>query len=161
MKGCCHKPWMMPGFMASGEEDFNLRPEMRLDHLLKCDYTKEWCPRELWKEILKPPMIYSVQFSSVHSLSHVWPFATPYCSTPTSLEVQWLRVCLPVQGTWIQSLVQEDPTCHRATKPTTTESLHPRVCALQEEKPLQEETCAPQLEETCTQRQRPSTVKNK
>ena len=79
----------------------------------------------------------------------------------TSLEVQWLRVCLPVQGTWIQSLVQEDPTCHRATKPTTTESLHPRVCALQEEKPLQEETCAPQLEETCTQRQRPSTVKNK
>ena len=55
----------------------------------------------------------------------------------TSLEVQWLRVCLPVQGTWIQSLVQEDPTCHRATKPTTTESLHPRVRALQEEKPLQ------------------------
>ena len=35
----------------------------------------------------------------------------------TSLVVQWLRVCLPVQGTWIQSLVQEDPTHHRATKP--------------------------------------------
>ena len=35
-----------------------------LMNLLKCDYMKEWCPRELWKEILKLPMIYSVQFSS-------------------------------------------------------------------------------------------------
>ena len=25
--------------------------------------------------------------------------------------VQWLRVCLPVQGTQIPSLVQEDSTC--------------------------------------------------
>ena len=35
----------------------------------------------------------------------------------TSLVVQWLRICLPMQGTQVQSLVQEDPTCHRATKP--------------------------------------------
>ena len=27
-----------------------------------------------------------------------------------SLVVQWLRICLPVQGTWVQSLVLEDPT---------------------------------------------------
>ena len=26
-----------------------------------------------------------------------------------SLVVQWLRVFLPMQGTWLQSLVQEDP----------------------------------------------------
>ena len=36
--------------------------------------------------------------------------------TGTSLVVQWLRICLPVQGTWVQALVWEDPTCHRATK---------------------------------------------
>ena len=30
---------------------------------------------------------------------------------------QWMRICLPVQGTWVQSLVQEDSTCPRATKP--------------------------------------------
>ena len=24
----------------------------------------------------------------------------------------WLRIHLPVQETWVQSLVQEDPTCH-------------------------------------------------
>ena len=35
----------------------------------------------------------------------------------TSLVVQWLRICLPVQGTWVRALVQEDPTCHRATEP--------------------------------------------
>ena len=34
-----------------------------------------------------------------------------------SLVVQWLRICLPMQGTWIRSLAWEDPTCHGATKP--------------------------------------------
>jgi len=29
----------------------------------------------------------------------------------TSLMVQWLRVCLPIQRTWVQSLVREDSTC--------------------------------------------------
>ena len=37
-------------------------------------------------------------------------------SPGTSLVVQWLAVCLTVLGTWIQSLVQEDSTCCRATK---------------------------------------------
>ena len=35
----------------------------------------------------------------------------------TSLVVQWLGVCLPMQGMWVRSLVQEDPTCCRATGP--------------------------------------------
>ena len=30
---------------------------------------------------------------------------------------QWLRIHLPMQGTPVQSLVREDPTCPRATKP--------------------------------------------
>ena len=34
----------------------------------------------------------------------------------TSLVVQWLRNHLSMQGTRVQALVQEDPTCHRATK---------------------------------------------
>ena len=33
-----------------------------------------------------------------------------------SLAVQWLRIRLPVQGTWVWALVREDPTCHGATK---------------------------------------------
>jgi len=31
--------------------------------------------------------------------------------------VQWLRICLPNQGTWVQSLVWEDFTCPGATEP--------------------------------------------
>ena len=31
--------------------------------------------------------------------------------------VQELRTCLSTPGTWVQSLVWEDPTCRRATKP--------------------------------------------
>ena len=38
------------------------------------------------------------------------------CS-PTSLVVQWVRICLPMQDTWVRSLIQEDPTCHGATEP--------------------------------------------
>ena len=33
-----------------------------------------------------------------------------------TLGVQWLRIHLPAQGTWVRSLVWEDPTCCRATK---------------------------------------------
>ena len=35
----------------------------------------------------------------------------------TSLVVQWLRIHLPMQGTWVRSLVWEDSTSHRATEP--------------------------------------------
>ena len=34
----------------------------------------------------------------------------------TSLVVQWLRICLPMQGTWVRFLVLEDSTCCGVTK---------------------------------------------
>ena len=34
----------------------------------------------------------------------------------TWLVAQWLRIHLPVQETWVWSLIQEDLTCHRAIK---------------------------------------------
>ena len=34
-----------------------------------------------------------------------------------SLVAQWLGIHLPMQGTGVWALVQEDPTCHGATKP--------------------------------------------
>ena len=51
----------------------------------------------------------------------------------TSLVVQWLRVHLLMQGTRVQSLVQEDSTCCGATKPVCHNyGVHtPRTCALQ------------------------------
>ena len=35
----------------------------------------------------------------------------------TSLVAQWLRIRLPMQGTWVRALIWEDPTCRGATKP--------------------------------------------
>ena len=70
-----------------------------------------------------------------------------------------------MQGTWVQALVQEDPTCCGAAKPvpqllslcsrarepqlmsprdTTTEACAPRAGAPQQEKPPQWEARAPQ-----------------
>ena len=35
----------------------------------------------------------------------------------TSLVEQWLGIRLPMQGTQVRALVQENPTCRGATKP--------------------------------------------
>ena len=37
----------------------------------------------------------------------------------TCLVVPWLRICLPVQGTWVRSLLWEDSICCGATNPTS------------------------------------------
>ena len=74
----------------------------------------------------------------------------------------WSSGCvhLPMQESQVQSLIQEDPTCCRAAKPVdhnyepVLESLGaraieptcPGACVPQQEKPLQGEACAPQLE---------------
>ena len=36
-----------------------------------------------------------------------------------SLVAQWLRICLSMQGTRVQALVWEDPTCRRAARPVS------------------------------------------
>ena len=48
--------------------------------------------------------------------------------TRTCLVTQWERIHLPVQETWAQSLIREDPTCRRATKPMCHNYW---VCALE------------------------------
>ena len=67
------------------------------------------------------------------------------------LVVQQSTICLPMQGTQVWSLVQEDPTCHGVNEPmycnywahaATTEAYMPRVCALQQDKPPQRKGCA-------------------
>ena len=35
----------------------------------------------------------------------------------TSLVAQWLGIRLPMQGTWVQALVREDPACRGEIKP--------------------------------------------
>ena len=54
-----------------------------------------------------------------------------------SLVAQWLRVCLPVQGTRVQALVWEDPTCRGATRPVSHNywACASGACAPQQERP--------------------------
>ena len=44
-----------------------------------------------------------------------------------SLVVRWLRIRLPMQGTWVQALVWEDPTCRGATGPVSHTTEHARL----------------------------------
>ena len=65
--------------------------------------------------------------------------------TRASLVVRWIRTHLAVQGTWIQSLVQEDSICSRATKPRSHNFW----------------ACSLQLEKACARLRRPIDTKNK
>ena len=67
-------------------------------------------------------------------------------------------------GDMVRSLDQEDPTCHGATKPTTTEACVPRAlrstreaCTLQ----LESSPCPQQLHKAHTHQRRSHAVKNK
>ena len=82
-----------------------------------------------------------------------------------------------MQGTQVRSLLREDPTCRRATKPERhnywahvpqlLKPTHPKARALQQEKPPQWEACtksspcSPQLEKAHVQQRRPNATKNK
>ena len=79
-------------------------------------------------------------------------------SSGASLVVQWLRIRLPMQETWVRALVQEDPTCRGATKPVRHNywacalepvshnywTCMPRAHAPQQAEPLQWEAHAQQ-----------------
>ena len=95
------------------------------------------------------------------------------------LVAQWLRICLPMQGTWVQALVWEDPTCRGATKPLRHKywacTLEPAShnywspCSATREatamRSLHTATKSsprsPQLEKACGQQWRPNAAKNK
>ena len=54
-----------------------------------------------------------------------------------SLVAQWLRICLPMQGTRVRALVWEDPTYHGATRPVSHNywACASGACAPQQERP--------------------------
>ena len=47
------------------------------------------------------------------------PSSVQYIFPGASLVAQWLRICLPMQGTWVRALVWEDPTCRGAAGPVS------------------------------------------
>ena len=59
--------------------------------------------------------------AAVHGVTKSWTRLSNWTELNwkyrTSLVVQWLRIYLALQGTLVQTLVWEHPTCHGATKP--------------------------------------------
>ena len=90
-----------------------------------------------------------------------------------SLVAQWLRVCLPMQGTWVRALVWEDPTFHGATRPAREPHLLSlrvwSLCSATREAvivrgphtAMKSGPRLPQLEKALAQKRRPNTAKNK
>ena len=60
--------------------------------------------------------IYFFGYCTCQFALHIVP-QLKYIPRGTSLVAQLLRIHLPMQGTRVRSLVQEDPTCCGATKP--------------------------------------------
>ena len=112
-------------------------------------------------------------------------FKSPYnIGYRTSLVAQWLRICLPMQGTWVRSLAREDHTCHGATKPMCykywacaleaashnywSPHAYSPCSATREATALRSPSTArkssprsPQLEKACAQQRRPNSTKKK
>ena len=61
------------------------------------------------------------------------------------MDLRWIRICLSMQGTWVPSLVWEDPTCHGATKPMNHNywESEPRTYAPEKERSPQWKALAP------------------
>ena len=54
---------------------------------------------------------------SINVVHHIYKLKNKNHMLRASLVAEWLRICLPMQGTRVQTLVWEDPTCHGATGP--------------------------------------------
>ena len=73
----------------------------------------------------------------IPSLKWSWFYCLRNSRNQASLVAQWLRVCLPMQGTRVWALVWEDPTCHGATGPVRHNywACASGACAPQQERP--------------------------
>ena len=57
----------------------------------------------------------------IYTLEEMNQYLTLWLLPTVSINVGWtclvVKIHLPLQETWVLSLIQEDPTCRRATKP--------------------------------------------
>ena len=88
-------------------------------------------PQSLRTLLKEAPQGYTELLGALHSTSMwvgeirspVWPVHEGVLNLKqcprASLVAQWLRICLPMQGTQVRALVWEDPTCRGAAGPVS------------------------------------------
>ena len=124
--------WDSPGILQSGLPFPSPMHESEKWKWSRSVMSDSWPAHGLQPTRLLPSMGFSRQ-----EYWSVLPLPSP-CESITifkfrdSLAVQWLRIHLVMQGTPVQSLVWEDPTCHMATEPVGhnlwARALEPASC---------------------------------
>ena len=115
----------------------------------KCPWTEEWIKKMWYRTSLVVQWLRLCTSNaggvgSIPGQGAKLPHAVQHCQKNpkqtnkqkkmwgASLVAQWLRIRLPVQGTWVWALVREDPMCRRATKPACHNcwvcTLEPVLC---------------------------------
>ena len=78
-----------------------------------------WCHKKKAKKMEKTNLVFFLKYQ-LYELMKLIHIGTQCMFKITHQEVslvtQWSRVCLPMQEIWVWSFIQEDPTCHGATK---------------------------------------------
>ena len=87
-----------------------------------------WFPQDLYPEktIIQKETCTTIFIATLFTIARTWK--QPKCPSTdewikkmwgASPVAQWLRICLPIQGTRVRALVWEDPTCCGATGPVS------------------------------------------
>ena len=71
----------------------------------------------LEKTIIRKDTCTTTFIAALFTIARTWKQSK--CPSRASLVVQWLRICLPMQGTRVRALAWEDPTCHGAARPVS------------------------------------------
>ena len=130
--------------------DCNLMRTLSQNHLVK-PLPNSW-PQKIHETInlyCFKPLSFGVisyeEIGNLYSYLDCLPWTVKDDLFRASLVVQWLRICLPMQGTRVQALVWEDPTCRGATGPVSHKywACTFGACAPQQERLRQWEARAP------------------
>ena len=99
-----------------------------------------------WAKRLRATSSLKPSLSSQPVQRNLWNTVTlKWLKWGASLVAQWLRICLPMQGTRVRALVWEDPTCRGAARPVSHNywACASGACAPERERPRQWEARAP------------------
>ena len=77
----------------------------------KRPWTDEWIKKVWYMWVYIYMYMYVAEYYSALKKNEILPFVR------TFLDVQWIRICLKTQGTWVRSLVWENSSCCGATEP--------------------------------------------